>query len=488
MFMREKLYSRRNSADSKKAVRIFCLKKERFLAALLTNNESPICYTKGKKMGGMNVKTGKGTSELTVLPGYGRRKLLAYAESFQGLAKLFEQEENGSPFSQGNPFHRDALDVSLGEEQGEDSENSVYMTESGQAYAQEPVTEEERSLCLWHSQMTQNRALMAGHLKEMAQIMESVARQTFQTLPLSERDRRQIIRALKEQGIQVQEIYLLENGNERFQISITMKSLRTEVFTVEEIADFLSVLFDKQLLPEKNSIFFLKDQFETVIFEERARFGVLTGAARAIKENEKISGDNYSFLETENGHMVMVLSDGMGSGEKACRDSALVIELLEKYLETGFSKEMAVEMINGALLARSEEENMSTLDLCDVNLYTGNVDVFKVGSAYTYIKHEDGVEILPSATLPMGVFGQPDIERYECRLAEGECIIMLSDGVADCIRSENKEATLRDVIEMLPTKNAKELANNILQFAIHQSQGKIRDDMTVLTLSLWENQ
>lgn len=449
---------------------------------------------------------GREAEKLAVLPGYGRRKLLTYAESFLELARLFEQDAD-------NIFRpKDVLDVTLGGGQAcgdtqacESGQAAVYMlpdAENGQTEdtgcanmeqedSKMPESAELRSGCLWQSQLLQNRALMAGHLKEMAQIMEEMAKQSFQTLPLAERDRKQIFRALKEQGIQAQEIYLLDDKsdekNERLRLSITMRSFREEVFTVEEIADFLSVLFEKPLLPEKNSIFFLKHNFETVLFEERARFGALTGTARAVKENEKVSGDNFSFLESQNGHMMMVLSDGMGSGEKACRDSAFVIGLLEKYMETGFSKEMAVEMINGALLAKNEEENMSTLDICDVNLYDGSVEAFKVGAAYTYIKHENGVEILPSATLPLGVFGQPDVERYECRLAEGECIIMISDGVADCIRSENKEATLRDIIEMLATRNARELANNILQFAIHQSQGKIRDDMTVLTLSLWEN-
>lgn len=402
------------------------------------------------------MKMGKGASELTVLPGYGRKKLLTYAESFLGLARLFEQGRDMETGAE-DTFHAGLEDV------------------------------EQRNACLMKNRMYQDRALMAGHLKEMAQIMESVAKQSFQNLPLSEHDRRQIIRALKEHGIQVREVYLLETENARLKIGITMRAIRAEVFTVEEIADFLSVLFEKHLVPEKSSIFFLKQEYETVLFEERASYGVLTGVARAIKENERISGDNYSFQEVTNGHLLMALSDGMGSGEKACKDSALVIELLEKYLETGFSKEMAVEMINGALLARREEENMSTLDLCDVNLYDGSAEILKIGSAYTYIKHEDGVEMMPSATLPMGIFNPPDMERYECSLTEGECIVMVSDGVIDCIRSENKETALRDIIDMLATKNTKELANNILQYAIHQSQGRIRDDMTVLTLSLWEN-
>ena len=34
--------------------------------------------------------------------------------------------------------------------------------------------------------------------------------------------------------------------------------------------------------------------------------------------------------------LAVALSDGMGSGEKACRESTMVIELLEELLEAGF--------------------------------------------------------------------------------------------------------------------------------------------------------
>ena len=78
---------------------------------------------------------------------------------------------------------------------------------------------------------------------------------------------------------------------------------------------------------------------------------VLTGYAKSIKEGEKISGDNYTFFETKTRNMTIVLSDGMGSGEKACADSTTVVELMEKFLEAGFQMETAIQMINSALLS-----------------------------------------------------------------------------------------------------------------------------------------
>lgn len=41
-------------------------------------------------------------------------------------------------------------------------------------------------------------------------------------------------------------------------------------------------------------------------------------------------------------------SDGMGSGMDACRESEIVVELLEQFMESGFSQEAAARMVNSA--------------------------------------------------------------------------------------------------------------------------------------------
>ena len=78
------------------------------------------------------------------------------------------------------------------------------------------------------------------------------------------------------------------------------------------------------------------------------------------------------------GNQTAILSDGMGSGEKACQDSTLVVELMQKFLEAGFPAETAISMINSALVCREESANMSTLDLCSIDLYGGECRFIKV--------------------------------------------------------------------------------------------------------------
>lgn len=220
-------------------------------------------------------------------------------------------------------------------------------------------------------------------------------------------------------------------------------------------------------------------------FLEEPAFHILTGFAKATKETEKISGDNYSFCEIEQGRMVAILSDGMGSGEKACEESGRVIEMMERLLEAGFRKEAAVQIINGALASGEQEQNMSTLDICELNLYTGACEFMKIGAACTYIKREHLVDRLSARNLPLGVFQQIEPETIHRQLQDGDYIIMLSDGVLDALEQGIGEEIFPELLGKISHTNPGEIAGQILNYCLHQSKGKIRDDMTVLVIGMW---
>ncbi len=400
----------------------------------------------------MKLRQGNGRDydKAVLLPEYGKQKLLAYAASFKELADTFQK--------------------------------AAYPAE----------TPQDREICLWQRRLMENRDLLAMHLKEMALLITNVAQESYDYIELGEKKRKQAIRAFKAFGIQLKDIYIMETDKRRLQVSASMRipghgMPKSGTATVDEVAGFISVLFDTRLLPVKNSPFFLKEDYETIVFEEEAKYDILTGVAKTVKGSEKVSGDNYTVFEVQNGKIVMALSDGMGSGPKACGDSEKVIELLERFLEAGFSKTMAVEMINSTLVARAEEQNMSTLDICDIDLYEGTCEFLKAGASYTYIKREGYAEPVFSCALPLGVFYQMDIAVQTRKLREGDYIIMLTDGILDSMPGDGKEALLQDFLARLSIASPQELANRILQFAIGKSGGNIRDDMTVLTMGLWES-
>lgn len=381
-----------------------------------------------------------------LLPDYGRKRLLTYADSFRELAEVFEE---------------------------------MPQTETEEEWDRQEV--------LWKKKLRDNCGLMAGQLQEFANIMEEVAEESFCYETLGEKKTKVVIQGLMAEGIQVQELYRIQDKDGAYEYLLLARKTGKKEKNVQEAADILSVILNCRLTPADGSPLLLADVYKTFRFVEEAKFHVLTGVALAIKENEEISGDNYSIYQTDRGKLTMLLSDGMGSGKKANDDSRIVIELTEKLLEAGFGPEMAVQMINSSILAGSEEQNMSSLDLCQVDLRTGIGEMIKIGGANTYIKRSHLVEQISARNLPLGIFMEIEAEPITRQLMDGDYIFMISDGVSDGFAEGNGEAALLETISHMSLENPKEMANSILNHAMKESKGRIRDDMTVMVVGLWEN-
>ena len=344
----------------------------------------------------------------------------------------------------------------------------------------------DRRAILWQKKLSENKSLMVDQLREMSKIMMELAKENRRCVPMSSRRFKQIAHAFKEMELQLKSLYLIENENGRTEISVTLKGKGKNPLSSDEVGDLLSVLLGTHLSSRQDNKFFLSEGFETLYYVEESRFHTLTGVAKAVKETEQISGDNYSFFEMETGNLTAVLSDGMGSGDKACADSTMVVELVQRFLEAGFQMEMAIQMINSTLLSGGEQSNMSTLDVCSLDLYSGECHFIKVGSSSSYIKRQHLVDRISSGNLPLGIFQKPDVESIGRTLMDGDYIIMISDGILDALSQGIGEDMLSEFIGSLTVENPGEMANTILRYCIQQSRGHIRDDMTVMVIGIWE--
>ena len=164
----------------------------------------------------------------------------------------------------------------------------------------------------------------------------------------------------------------------------------------------------------------------------------------------------------------------------------MVVELVQRSLEAGFQMEMAIQMINSILLSGGEQSNMSTLDVCSLDLYSGECHFIKVGSSSSYIKRQHLVDRISSGNLPLGIFQKPDVESIGRTLMDGDYIIMISDGILDALSQGIGEDMLSEFIGSLTVENPGEMANTILRYCIQQSRGHIRDVMTVMVIGIWE--
>ena len=283
------------------------------------------------------------------------------------------------------------------------------------------------------------------------------------------------MRALAGEGIVVEDIYLLRGKEDRLQITISVRLTKNKSMTVEEIAGYLSVLMDIRLVPQKRNPYFVGEESVSLYFEEEPIFSCLTAAACATEETESVSGDSYSFLETDDS-VAMILSDGVGSGESAARDSGRIVDLTERILDAGLGPDMAMLFLNGMAGAEGDENRMATLDLCRIDLYRGECETVKAGGAAGFIKRSDRVEKIQSRQLPLGMSASEDISEKKWQLNSGDLVILVSDGVVQNWPCGDGEYLLEQKIASLNVSSPVDLANLILRYAIRQCGGKIRDD------------
>lgn len=337
----------------------------------------------------------------------------------------------------------------------------------------------------WHNRMAESREAIAGQLSEVANIIDDFSLDLYKTADTSETSKNKLIYHLKANHIVVKRIAVFEKRNNKQEIYMTARTERGRCITTKEAAGLISDVFGKRMRPSDGCKKVITKDYETFVFVEDANYTVYTGMSKMTKEGGRISGDNYSFIYPEPGTVVMTLSDGMGTGETACEESESVVELLEQFIEAGFRKESAIKLINSILVLRSEEQTFSTIDMSVINLYSGICDIIKIGASTTFIKREDRVETINSATLPVGILNQVDYDVVTKKLYDGNFVVMVTDGVIDCIPGDEKEKFVEEFIKDLRMNNPQEIANAVLNQALELNGWVPKDDMTVLVAGFW---
>ncbi len=153
--------------------------------------------------------------------------------------------------------------------------------------------------------------------------------------------------------------------------------------------------------------------------------------ARRSGREEGLCGDSIALFEGADGKFFALLSDGMGSGRKAAQLSGICSVFLQKMLLTGGEIGVILRMLNDFLSAGAIGEISATVDLLELDLYTGEGIFWKSGAAPSFVLREGNLFLLNSRTAPIGILSEADVQKIAFRFYPGDTVVMLSDGVVD---------------------------------------------------------
>lgn len=265
---------------------------------------------------------------------------------------------------------------------------------------------------------------------------------------------------------------VFRNENRRLlcEISFAHCSEKDGKRIVSAVAHSLGTVFEEPVYRE------LSDGTVNLLFCEKTKYAVESGGSQISSGGGKWCGDTFDSFYDGKGNFIMILSDGMGTGQKAAADSVMCCSLASLLLRSGYPIECILKMINAAMLVRSGEESLATLDIAVINLYTGETEFFKAGASSSVAMKKFRLLRIEKPSLPVGILNDVKFETVTLNLQDSDVIVLMSDGVTDDVISVWREL-LRDSGDY----DGKDLADRLAKTAFLNCGKENADDITVLT-------
>ncbi len=213
-------------------------------------------------------------------------------------------------------------------------------------------------------------------------------------------------------------------------------------------------------------------------FFQAPRYTATVGFVARAKNAAQPSGDSHLAAGLGGGRVLLMLSDGMGTGEKAARESRTAIRLIRRFLAADVEHSLAFDSVNQLLMLLGGEDMFATADLCVLDLNACTASFSKLGGCDSLIIRRGEVQRIEGGRLPMGILEGVTPAGSVVRLQPGDTLVMMTDGLYDASR-DGEAAWLEDAARRLAGEAPQALCEALTRLALDR-QGEARDDITVM--------
>ncbi|MBQ8027191.1 MAG: SpoIIE family protein phosphatase, partial [Clostridia bacterium] len=272
-------------------------------------------------------------------------------------------------------------------------------------------------------------------------------------------------------GITPKEVVCSATGKSE-KIDIKAEKINSKISRTALIGDIENVCGYRLSIPSVKQA-----EDSTVIrFEKKPEYNLRIGQAQRIAEG-KMCGDSCDNFDDKYGNKIVIISDGMGTGPKAAVDGTVAAWLFSKLIAAGLGFESSLRLANSALIVKSAEESLATIDSLRVDLNTGKADFFKAGAGITLVCKGKRVYKIGKPSMPLGILRDVEFDRCEMSLKNGDKVLMMSDGIPTQAHDEIAENLRR-----FNKNDPSDLAEKVVQIAEKYSKSKHPDDMTAVAV------
>jgi len=272
-----------------------------------------------------------------------------------------------------------------------------------------------------------------------------------------------------------------EQGEAERLLTLTRARLRGAADVVRALSDAFSPGADEMTAFTRRQLSGVSSVMERLAAEaplaRPERFAVRVGSAACPKAGNAETGDSMAERRIGGTHL-LVLSDGMGTGLCARRESSVAVDLFGDLLSVGFAPEEAEECVNRLLMVKGEREMYATLDALMIDLADGRARFIKYGAPPAYILRGGKVHTVYAEALPIGILEEASPSVQEVQLKRGDAVIMMTDGLFDALGAGLFASLLEEVGENVAAEDA---ARALLSLGRRESGA---DDMSVFVAKI----
>ena len=277
---------------------------------------------------------------------------------------------------------------------------------------------------------------------------------------------------------------------EGYQFEITfLKQYResTEAYTLEiGLVNITKEAIKEELVPilqmylnETLDIVSLRDSmshlgYTSLVLKHKINYTLLHGMQQHAYD-AIVCGDSYVTFHQNMDHY-LAISDGMGQGKDASKESKLTLEILSKLILNGISLKDTLDSINTLLKIKNQSDMFTTMDLCTINLASAKACFIKYGAYSSFLISQGHITKIECKTLPVGVISHVTMSSYETHLQDGDIIIMASDGVGDTFYE-----ILHDRLHQLDNRHPQEIATYLMDLVLDQN---VHDDISIMAIKI----
>lgn len=296
----------------------------------------------------------------------------------------------------------------------------------------------------------------------IAKIKEELSGMYYQEV-YKTKEYNKLLNTLSFYSIEVLEIKSLDISSLFLELKIKMN----QKINADSLLLIIKPIFKENIsiLLKNNLLYIFKQPRCKIIFSHR----ILT------KNDNLISGDNYFIKRLPNESMIFALSDGMGNGHKAYKESTHTLELLKRLLEYNLSIESTLSLLGNISNLRLDYDSYATLDLLKLNLSTMQLYLYKIGSTSTYLIRGNDIFSYENHTLPLNL--DVSSSSYNIEFFINDIILLMSDGIADFITKE-------ELFNLSLNNNPDVIIDNIITY-IQKKEGNIlKDDASIIAIKI----